>query len=263
MYCRIILIIIIFISSSCKNRNEKELRKVNKNTINRDINKIVENNNNLIDTTKVSFDANCDSLIFIPKTGVFPNILISEAIKKRSLNLLKKEIDTTKFLLGSEYSDIDEYFSEWKANEKESTFWEYLEKYIKMEGMFLSDSIYVTPKISFIDTQNCDLEYKLLILENTNIYEKPNYDSVILKKVNRNKVVQYDNSKTIIPLKKYETMRYPQVEEFDKDIWFFIPDYEGYINNSNVWNMYYSTSFYFELNVKSKKWLLTEMVSFD
>ncbi|MFV0530212.1 MAG: hypothetical protein ACK5MD_02115 [Flavobacteriales bacterium] len=208
----------------------------------------------------VKLNNKCDSIVYIPKTFANPADELYKTIQDKDIQKLDKYISQN-VALSSDFSSKEEMYKEWKAYNRESTFWDYLKGYFNFEGTYLNDSIYVTPVLSQVDN-TCSIENKLFVLSIVLVYREPNESSEIIIELPKNKVVSYDPSKTIIPFDKYERMKYNSIEEFDDDIWYYLVDYDGYVNNKFVFDAFYSSTMYFKKE-QSGKWILSDFIHFD
>lgn len=208
----------------------------------------------------VKLNNECDSIVYIPKTFDNPANEFYKAIQDKDIQKLDKYISQN-VALASNFSSKEEMYKDWKVYDKESTCWNYLKGYFNFEGTYLNDSIYVTPILSQVDN-TCPIENKIFVLYRASVYKEPNEGSEKITELSKNKVVSYDPSKTIIPYDKYEKMKYNPIEEFDDDVWYYLVDYDGYVNNKFVFDAFYSSTMYFKKE-QSGKWVLSDFIHFD
>lgn len=210
----------------------------------------------------VKLNRKCDSIIYKPKISDNPATEFLKSIINRDVSKLDKYISKN-VALASDYSSKREMYEDWKADDKESTFWDYLEGYFNLEGSYLNDSTYITPILSQVESDTlCSLEDKLFVLSRIYIYREPDKHSLKVGELSKNRVISFDSNRTIMPYSKYERMEYPSIEEFDTDIWYYLTDYDGYVNNEFVFNPFYSSTMYFKKE-KSGRWILSEFTHFD
>lgn len=210
----------------------------------------------------VKLNSECDSISYIPETYDNPAVEFYELLKVKDIQKLDDYISIN-VALSRDYSSKEEMYNAWKAYDEESTFWNYLEGYFNLQGTYLNDSTYVTPILSQVQNDTiCSIENKLFVLSKAPVYREPNERSEKLLELSKNKVITYNPSKTIIPYSKYEKMEYPSIEEFDDDIWYYLVDYNGYVNNKFVFDAFYSSIMYFKKGQRNK-WILSDFILFD
>ena len=65
---------------------------------------------------------------------------------------------------------------------------------------------------------------------------------------------------SVIPYENYDSMIYPSIEQFDDEVWYYLSEYNGYVQNRNVIDIYYTPIMYFERS-ESGQWLLSDMIN--
>jgi len=202
----------------------------------------------------------CDSIDIKFKIDINPNNEILKSVYNKDLNTLIVQFGK-KLPYSMDYNNLSELLTNWGVkNGNDSTFWSFLQGHLEMEGTYLNDSTYVVPALSILESVECNYEGKHVTLDNTNVYSSPNLNSEIISTIRKNQILAFDN---VISLSQTENNKnYPYVETFDDNIWYYSNKFQGYINNVNVWDLYYSPVFYFE-KTQGNRWLLNSISSFD
>ena len=260
----IILLVNLFLLFNCK-LNNKEETKIIFSPQNESIKKPIKKESRVIDSCKIGELA---SLSEIPNKSLFT------AIKNKNLNLLLKNLDADFFRSYEDYSsNKDLLINFWKANNKNSSFWVLLNRMITHGGYYEKDSTYISNNdITYVlpiyasrvnpYSFNYDCDNKIVVVLDTYIYKEKDLGAIKLKKVKKNKVLTIETKKTTYKRceRKYSRLGFPEIEEFDECVWYYIPKYKGYINGTDVWHFGDSS---LVLRKNKEKWLLYVITAFD
>ncbi len=259
----IILLVSLFLLFNCKLNNKGEIKTFFLPQ-NDSITKPIKKKSRIIDSCKIG------KLLSLSK---IPNRSLVSAIKNKNLKLLLKNLDADFFRSYENYSsNTNLLINFWKANNKNSSFWILLTRMFKYGGYFETDSTYVSSNgnayilpiyASRISPYNFiyDCDNKITVISETFIFKEKKMNSIKLKKVKENEVLTIDTKKTTYKKceRKYNNLGFPEIEEFDECVWYYIPKYKGYINGSTVWHFGDNT---IVLKKEKGRWLLHSINSF-
>lgn len=208
----------------------------------------------------VIINISCDSILHIPKIADNPAIEFKQAVRDRNLHDLRVLVSENVARFG-DYSSNDEMYNHWHAHDIKSTFWEYLDGCLKLDGGYISDSVYILPMLANLpENQKCNLEYTLVTLLSVQVHSGPNLNSSVLSEIPMHRILYYSPNMSVIPYENYDSMIYPSIEQFDDEVWYYLSEYNGYVQNRNVIDIYYTPIMYFERS-ESGQWLLSDMIN--